>query len=522
MFPVGKNVNSFSVGEHFARVGVESENDAWDENAGGTLFDPAQNGLMADVHSVEVTDGDGGTSGQERGQRASGPQVFTFKYLHGPGFLPGPLDMGGFKLDTRFSMGSILRRYILREVAAPFGLALLVLVTLLVLQKIIQITDWVVNCGVGLLDMLSLIGLILPYFLVLIIPMALLFATLLAVNRLSADSEITAMKAGGIGIGGLFPPVFALGVLCTALTGFLNLYLVPRAMVWSEKLMFDIARTSARAAVRVKSFRDITPGVTIYVDAIREDVLEGVLISELEGHKIGPSDTGAIFVAAREGRLVSNAADLTNYFLLTDGSIHTTDREGKVYRKIDFGRYDFKISIKQEKEKGIEKGSQFEVMDLPTLRHKRAEYLREFNQASAKKDEASIQKARSYSIALAQIGISYHQKFSLPFACLILALWGIPLGIQPPRSTRHQGVVTSIVLSVIYYLLVSGGKIMATRFVIGPAVAVWMPNAVVLASGLEFLRRAARDRPLPLAKIVENITGFFSRIISRARLRNAL
>lgn len=419
-------------------------------------------------------------------------------------------------------MGSILRRYIIREVAAPFALALLVLATLLVLQKIIQITDWVVNCGVGLFDMLSLIVLILPYFLVLIIPMALLLATLLAVGRLSSDSEITAMKAGGIGIGSIFPPVFMLGILCTALTGFLNLYLVPKSMVWSEKLMFDIAKTSARAAVRVKSFRDISPGVVIYVDAVHDDVLDGVLIAEFsEQTKIGPPDTGAIFVSARAGRLVSDAAQLSNYFLLTDGSIHAMDREGKIYRKIDFGRYDFKIDLQQQKNQGIEKGSQFEVMDIPTLWSRRAEYLKQYMETINLTDNASQEKARAYRIALAQISISYHQKFSLPFACLILALWGIPLGIQPPRATRHQGAVTSIVLSVIYYLLVSGGKIMATRFMIGPVVAVWMPNVVVLASGLFFLRRAAQDKPLPLAELIGRITDFFAQIISRMRRRSA-
>ena len=417
-------------------------------------------------------------------------------------------------------MGPILRRYIFREVASPFALALLVLVTLLVLQKIIQITDWVVNHGVSLLDMIALVGSLLPFFLVLVIPMALLLATLLAVNRLSSDSEITALKAGCIGIGSLFVPVFALALLCTAATAVLNLYLVPKSTEWNEKLLFNIARSSARVAVEEKSFHELGSGLTIYVDGLNDETLSGVLIAETGGQtKRVPPDVVSIFVIAKEGHLVSNPAELSNYLLLRNGSIHITGREG-IDRKIDFGRYDFRIDVEPQKEKGVERGSEFELMSVAELRRKRAEYQKKYVELSAKWDSESKNKARPYRTALTQIGLSLNEKFSLPFACLILALWGIPLGIQRPRATRHQGIVVSIGLSLVYYLMVSGGKILATRFLIGPGMAMWLPNAVVLGTGLVFLRQAARDKPLPLAETIGWALESFQKILGRLWRRN--
>lgn len=405
------------------------------------------------------------------------------------------------------TMGSILRRYILEEVASLFALALLMLVTLLIIQRIIQITEWVVNRGVGLGTMLSLVLLLLPYFLVLVTPMALLLATLLAVNRLSADCEIIAIKASGIGIKSLFPPVLLLGGFCTALTLFLSLYLVPRARVWTENILFDIARSSAKSAVRVKNFYEITPGMVIYVDEVENDKLKGVLLAQSGiGKKIDAKDVESVIVTAREGEFLSDGENLENYLFLYDGDIHVRSVDGRTYRQISFSKYSFKLDIEEQKRRGIERASDFEVMSVELLRSKYSEYSAKYKESLKGSDEASVEKRRAYRTALVQIGVSIHQKFSIPFACLALALWGIPLGIQPPRASRYQGVVMSIVLAILYYLLVSGGKILATKFLVTPALAMWLPNVVVLVSGIYFLRRASADKPMPFAEALVNIS----------------
>lgn len=413
-------------------------------------------------------------------------------------------------------MGSILRRYIFHEVVTLFALALLVLVTLLIIQRIIQITEWVVNRGVGLGTMLSLVVLLLPYFLVIVTPMALLLATLLAVNRLSSDCEIIAIKASGISINSLFPPVLMLGSICTVITLFFTLYLVPQARVWTENIMFDIARSGAKSAVRVKNFHEITPGMVIYVDDVEDDKLKGVLLAQSgSGKNIESKDVESVLVTAREGEFVSDDDKLENYLFLYDGAIHVRGVDGQTYREITFSKYSFKIDIETQRKRGIERGSEFEVMSIESLRSRYNEYLAKYEESSKGSDEISIEKSRAYRTALAQIEVSLHQKFSIPFACLVLALWGIPLGIQPPRASRYQGVVMSIALAILYYLLVSGGKILAARFLVTPAFAMWLPNMVVLVSGIYFLRRAGADKPMPFSETIVNISETVKRFLQK-------
>jgi len=120
-------------------------------------------------------------------------------------------------------MKLVLEKYVFKEVATPFALAMLVMVIIMLIQRMIQITEWVVNRGVPLLRVFQMVCLMLPFFLTIVTPVALLLATLLVVNRLSADSEITVMKAVGISIARLLAPVLVLGVLCTVMTAFLSL-----------------------------------------------------------------------------------------------------------------------------------------------------------------------------------------------------------------------------------------------------------------------------------------------------------
>jgi len=400
-------------------------------------------------------------------------------------------------------MKLVLQRYVFKEVATPFALAMLAMVIIMLIQRMIQITEWVVNRGVPLLYVFQIIALMLPFFLTIVTPVALLLATLLAINRLSADSEITVMKATGISVARLFTPVLFLGLLSTVGTAFLSLYIIPRAADWSDTLMKNLTRTSARAAVRVKGFVQLGSRMTLYVDAMEDDTLKGVMLARMGSKKRknveGPE---TVIALAKEGRITSDPDKLVNYLKLEDGQIQTSDWDGKIFRYIKFDTLNVKIDLENaDKKGGVERGTDFELMDISTLGRKKEEYAGRLKEIKAKGSKTKSDKmaADRYRVALRQIAISIHQKFSLPFACLILALWGIPLGIQPPRTTRNQGVVTGIMLTMVYYVLVSGGKILAVKGVIPTFWALWGPNLVVMLSGLYFLYRVSNDRPLPFA-----------------------
>ncbi len=415
-------------------------------------------------------------------------------------------------------MKLVLEKYVFKEVATPFALAMLVMVIIMLIQRMIQITEWVVNRGVPLLRVFQMVCLMLPFFLTIVTPVALLLATLLVVNRLSADSEITVMKAVGISIARLLAPVLVLGVLCTVMTAFLSLYAIPRAAEWTNEMKLEIARTSVRAAIKLKGFVNLGSNLTIYVDAMENETLKGVMIAQTQTEKEKIEGTETVYVFAKQGRMDLDPEHLKNNLQLTDGEIQTSDRNGKIFRSIKFDVFDVKIDLEEKKQGGkVERGSHIELMNIADLDRKKEDLSKRLREVQSSKPQTKATRlaAERYRVALRQIEISRYQKFSLPFACLILALWGIPLGIQPPRTTRHQGIITSIALTMIYYIMVSGGKMMAVKGFMPPFWALWGPNVIVVLSGIFFFHRVLNDRPLPTSVAATWVAEWVARFVDR-------
>ena len=104
-------------------------------------------------------------------------------------------------------MQKIISRYIFKEIAFPFIIILFVLTFTLLMGKILQIMDLMVNKGISIFVIAKLVIFLLPSFMLFTIPIALLIAILIAMGRLSADNEITALKASGISLMQLYHPV---------------------------------------------------------------------------------------------------------------------------------------------------------------------------------------------------------------------------------------------------------------------------------------------------------------------------
>ena len=91
-----------------------------------------------------------------------------------------------------------------------------------------------------------------------------------------------------------------------------------------------------------------------------------------------------------------------------------------------------------------------------------------------------------------------HRKFSVPFACLVFGLVGVPLGIRPARAVRSRGFSVSLVVIFLYYLLLTTGETLAQKGGVPPLLALWTPNVVFLLLGMILFVVAARERPLAI------------------------
>jgi lipopolysaccharide export system permease protein len=378
-------------------------------------------------------------------------------------------------------MGPTLRRYFLREVAVPFVYGIGVFTFILLIARMLKLVELVVNRGVSPLEIGKLFTYILPTFFEVTVPMALLLAVLLSFGRLSADSEIIALKTSGISLYQMMKPVMLFTAGVTVLSLFLALYARPWGNAKLKAGLYEIAKTRASAGLTERVFNDDFAGLVIYVEHIQPpgDQLAGVLIADSRD----PAQRNTVL--AKRGFLVSNEEAHSVTLRLMEGTIHTFEPDAKSYHKTDFAVYDVTLNLAAALAKFSQREKDAQEMTLGELR-------------------AAIREKRQAGRSATSELIELHRKFSLPCACLVFGLVAIPLGIQPARAVRSRGFAVSLGLIFLYYLLLSTGETMAEKGALSPAVALWMPNGVFALLGIALFAAASREVRFDLSARLEH------------------
>ena len=366
-----------------------------------------------------------------------------------------------------------ITRYILREIAVPFALGVAVFTLILLIARILKLVEMVVNRGVPLLEVIKLFSYILPAFLEVTVPMALLLGVLVAFGRLSSDSEITALKTSGVSLYQLVRPVvfFAVPVYILALG--MSVYARPWGNSLLRNALYEIAKTRASAGIKEKVFNDDFSGLVIYVDHIEPpgNMLRGILISDSRDQ----AQRNTVF--ARVGYLVPNEPLHTLTLRLLEGSVHAFYQKDASYHRTDFTTYDI-------------------TLDLNTALANLRPHERDANELSMAELRAGIAAKRSAGQPAYAERVELQRRFSIPFACLALAAIGIPLGIQPTRSVHSRGFTLSLALIFAYYLLLTLGESLGQRGVLPAGIAMWLPDLLLSGLALALFSRAARETHL--------------------------
>ncbi len=372
-------------------------------------------------------------------------------------------------------MGWTLHRYFLREVTVPFLYGIGVFTFILLIARMLKLVELVVNRNVPLLEIGKLFAYILPTFLEVTVPMALLLAVLLGFGRLSADSEIVALKTSGLSLYQMTVPLVVFTGAVYLLSSFLAMYARPWGNSKLKAGLYEIAKTRASAGLTERVFNDDFAGLVIYVQHIQPpgDQLGGILISDNRD----PNQRNT--VVAKHGFLVSNEETHTVTLRLLDGSIHTFVPGEKSYHKTDFTVYDVTLNLAAALAKFSQREKDAQEMTLPELR-------------------AAIAEKRLAGRPVNNELVEVHRKFALPFACLVFGLIAVPLAIQPARGVKSRGFSVSLAIIFCYYLLLTAGEAMAEKNVLRPAIALWLPNLVFGPLAVVLFVAAARERRLAL------------------------
>jgi lipopolysaccharide export system permease protein len=365
----------------------------------------------------------------------------------------------------------ILDRYILKEMASTFLVGIGAFTIVLLLDKIIRLTELILNKGVGIWVALRLFLFLLPSFLTLTIPMATLLATLTTFGRMASDKEVTAMKTSGISLYRLLFPPLLFAMWAFVLNLFLSVYVMPWGYHGFKNLLFQIARSQANIGLREGVFNTDFGDYIIYVRNLKKEgrVLEGILLSE-SGEK-----KGFKVVMAKKGELIDDPETMKTILRLSEGSVHFTfPKNPALYRELSFDRYELEIDFGRFSGNPLERKKEDREMTLSELLGK-----------ISRPKEA---KMHPHYVT------EFHKKFSIPFASFIFVLTATPLGIRVRRSGRFSGFSLSLALALTYYLLFVLGESLGDKGGISPAFSVWIPNILLGGVGCTLLVLEARER----------------------------
>ncbi len=371
-------------------------------------------------------------------------------------------------------MSTIINRYILREIVVPFFMILFILTFVLLMGRILQLMDLMINKGIRFIDIAKLIIYLMPSFLTITIPVSLLISILIGLGRLSRDNEITVFKSSGLSLYQLMPAIALVSVLAFIVTAMAGFFLVPYGNVATKNLLLDIARKKASIGIKERVFNDDFSGLVLYADEIppHEDYMNGVFISDNRTLKEPTT------IIARRGYLISDPQSMRVSLRLQDGSIHTADTDKGIYKKIEFQSYDINLDLSAStavNDNKITKNSK--EMSLPEL-------IKSANNSDLGKGVAK------------DLLIEIHKKFTLPFACIVFGIIGVPLGISKHRSGKSRGFVIGIIVIIIYYVLQIGGESLGETGVFSPAIGTWISNILLGIIGICLFLSAAKEKTL--------------------------
>ncbi len=365
-----------------------------------------------------------------------------------------------------------LTLYILSELGAATFVGIAVWTVILMMNDFFFIARLAIQKDLGMATMLQMLVLEIPSFLVLAIPIGTLLGSLIAIGRLSADGEIVALQASGLGPFDLVRPMALHGVI--ALTAAFSIYgFVQPWASYELRAMKGRILTARNVSTEIKPrvFFDALPGYVLFVDEIppgTQGVLERTILYQAPDS--GRNGSEQLIVAKHA--TIGPAADREGRLRLVfkDGVAHSF-RSGDLdsYRSFQFDSFAPGPIVLPAWMQASDQRPDKIVSDMTTK-----ELWREYTTARAETDSP----LRGYRLRSAEA--EAHRRLALPFASLAFALLALPLGVSRVRSGKGAGFALSLGIVLAYWMIFTVGLEQAREGRVPVAAGIWSANIIVL------------------------------------------
>lgn len=376
----------------------------------------------------------------------------------------------------------IIDRYIGAELFASLLLGLGIATFVLLTKPILKLMDLLVAkmVPIGVVALLFLYTL--PPILVFTTPLALLLAVIATYSRLTADHELTALKAAGCSLYRLAIPAFAIGILAIGFTALNTIYGVPWAAQSFRDVLFTLTRTRATVGIEERIFNDDFRGLVFYASRVeeRDGLMKGVFVVDTQ------DEENPRIITARQGRIVPDESKNVVHLELKEGSTHITPKDGTGgYQILQFQRLNLALSVTDSISIGKKDPREMTISELRN----------------------TIRERVAVGEPTEDLRVSFHQRFAAPAACLVFVLLGTPLATRVRRSGKGITVGLTIVLGLIYYVLMIFGQTMGKNAIIQPFWASWLPNIILGGVGALLFVGGNRESFLPPSLLPRRAPG---------------
>lgn len=377
---------------------------------------------------------------------------------------------------------NILDKYILKQVLETFIISLVIFTSIIfATDAFITIVKQITRYGIPLQIAAMLIMLKLPSMLIMTIPMGVLLSTILTVNRMNNALEITILKACGVGISRMFRTILVCSVIA-AISGFaINEIIAPIASQQAKTLtIWAIMQKNVPNGKRNFVFKETKKGQLyrfFHVASVENNELKNVTVLDL-------SRKNAIQVN------YSRSGDTTaEGWVLNNGVVYTISTTGKILNTAVYDTMHFdntaeaasKIAEVKETEMNyfqLRKYIKNEYKNFERRVHAKLEAQKDEQE---KEDESQIR--REMKSDLLEFEVLLNEKLAMPFTSIVFALIAIPLAITGPRARFNRGLIFSIAVLFMFYILRAVAAALGQGEIVPPALAAWLPNIILFIIG---------------------------------------
>ncbi|HDL17514.1 MAG TPA: YjgP/YjgQ family permease [Bacteroidetes bacterium] len=440
----------------------------------------------------------------------------------------------------------ILTRYILKEHVAPFLFSLVVIIFIFLLNIVFRDLGRILSRGIGILTIFEFLFLNLAWIIALAVPMGVLIATLTVFGRLSADNEITAIKASGISFYRLLFPVLIAGFIFMIGLIIYNNRVLPNFNHRASLLMGDIFRKRPTLKLEPNVVFTEIPHLNLLTKTIIEEgdssLLKQITIDDLSDKKVRRT------IFAKTGKLKFDKIADRLFLDLYNGEIHEINIEDYAkYQILRFERYRITMDIpglslkrsnssyRGDREKSVammeadiannrasikNRKKQLASLiqrymrdafvvklfdkavssDSPTgpdmaFKPTQAEYRALHKRIENMRSQIEVEKRiiSGFYKSIDKFRVEIHKKYSIPAACIVFVLIGAPLGMFTKKGNMGVAAAIGFVFFMIYWVFLIGGEELADRQIISPVLSMWAPNIIVGIFGIYLVLLTVRE-----------------------------